>query len=512
MTATLTRQDVIAALRGYRRLDVSDPVIACDNVDAIPMQDALEVYLALASGGRGVWQDASGRRSRAAALLPAVGHLLRDVATLPATYASYRRDATAAAEAAAHVTPSSRGLSPVLFLRTDHWFNVTSGGSVGHLKGVIDGLRSLGHEVQIVSTDCLAGIPADEHFHLCAPRYGRGRNIPNLPELTHNRALADFVAARWEQWKPQLVYQRLSTLSYIGPWLKARYGVPYVCEYNGSMPWMARHWVRRPLFLEKLALKTERASLANADLIVAVTEESRDELAAAGYAPERILVNPNGVDPEVFHPDIDAGSVRRKYGLEGKLVIGFIGTFGLWHGAEVLAEAFAELVRRRPDLRPSLRLLMIGDGGQRAVAEAIVDRSGVREEVIFAGRLPQAHAPAALAACDVFASPHVPNPDGSPFFGSPTKLFEYMAMGRPIVASNLNQIGRILQHEVTAVLVPPGNAVALSVGLERACDDAGLRQRLGAAARAVVVERFSWRAHTARIIEAIGERLGRAPA
>jgi glycosyltransferase involved in cell wall biosynthesis len=281
--------------------------------------------------------------------------------------------------------------------------------------------------------------------------------------------------------------------------------LPLVLEYNGSEVWVARHWgsgVPR----QALAERVERLGLRSADLVVVVSEPLRDELAAGGVAPERILVNPNGVDPQTYHPDVDGSGVRRLYGLKGKTVIGFIGTFGAWHGAEKLAEAFALLLARRPDLRSGLRLLFIGDGLRRAATEAAVREAGLSGLAVFTGTVPQAEGPAHLAACDILAAPHVPNADGSRFFGSPTKLFEYMAMGRAIAASALDQMDAVLEDGVTAVKALPGDAEDFSRALERLCADARLRGELGAAARRRVVERHTWRRHTERIIRALEDR------
>ena len=112
----------------------------------------------------------------------------------------------------------------------------------------------------------------------------------------------------------------------------------------------------------------------------------------------------------------------------------------------------------------------------------------------------QADGPAHLAACDILASPHVPNPDGSAFFGSPTKLFEYMAMGRPIVASALEQIADVLSDEETALLVPPGDIDALANALLRLIDTPALGRRLGANAREAALQRHTWQRHTQRIL------------
>jgi glycosyltransferase involved in cell wall biosynthesis len=111
-----------------------------------------------------------------------------------------------------------------------------------------------------------------------------------------------------------------------------------------------------------------------------------------------------------------------------------------------------------------------------------------------------------LAASDVCVSPHVPNPDGSRFFGSPTKLFEYMGLGRAIVASDLEQIGEVIEHERTGLLSPPGDVDAAAAAILRLLDDPDLRSRLGDAALAEARERYSWKAHTRRILDALAAR------
>jgi glycosyltransferase involved in cell wall biosynthesis len=302
-----------------------------------------------------------------------------------------------------------------------------------------------------------------------------------------------------------LVYQRYSLNNYAGLRLARRLDVPLVIEYNGSEIWMNRHW-GRPLKYEELASKIELLNMNQADLIVVVSRAMRDELASRGVAADRILVNPNGVDPDRYSPNVDGGAVRAKHGLEGRVVIGLISTFQPWHGADVLARAFVTLLRDHPAYRDSVHLLMIGTGSGLAATKRIVSVAGLEANVHFTGLVPQEDGAQYLAACDILASPHVPNPDGSPFFGSPTKLFEYMAMGKAIVASNLDQIGEVLRHGETAWMVPPDDADALARGLARLVQDRDLRSTLGAAARRDVLAHHTWRAHVMKILEALEAR------
>ncbi|MDI6691685.1 MAG: glycosyltransferase family 4 protein [Anaerosomatales bacterium] len=395
-----------------------------------------------------------------------------------------------------------------LYLRTDFAFGLVSGGSLGHIAGVLNNLDAFGEKPILITSDRIVTARPDIETHVVWPQ-PEFRDFGELWSLAYNEHLLPRVREIVGDRQVRFVYQRYSHNNFVGLAFAAERKVPFVLEYNGSEVWMSLYWGRR-LKYEALAEKIELANLHGADLVVVVSKAMRDELVERGIDPDKILVNPNGVDPEMYRPDIDGSAVRERYGLQGKTVVGFIGTFGRWHGAEVLVDAYGRLLARRPDLRESTRLLMVGDGVTMPECRAFVERHGIAENVVFTGLVPQEQGPEHLAAMDVFASPHVPNPDGSPFFGSPTKLFEYMAMGRGIVASNLDQIGEVLENGRTAWLVKPGDADDLSRGIERLVDDPALRAELGRAAREDAVAKHTWLEHTRRIIEALEARCGKA--
>ena len=110
--------------------------------------------------------------------------------------------------------------------------------------------------------------------------------------------------------------------------------------------------------------------------------------------------------------------------------------------SEVLAQAITQI-----PTDSALRFLLIGSGALRARVEEILREAGAGDRVLMPGAVAHDRVPTLLDACDILVSPHVPLDAGAEFFGSPTKLFEYMAMGKGIVASRLGQIGEVLQHE-----------------------------------------------------------------
>jgi glycosyltransferase involved in cell wall biosynthesis len=410
--------------------------------------------------------------------------------------------------ASAERTPSGltleRSASP-LYLRTDLSFGVRAGGSVGHIAGVVNELGFVLGPPIVLTAAAVPTLRTDiEVHHVDAPE--AFWNFRELPTFVLNDVLYAEALSVIQGRRASLVYQRYSVNAYAGLRIARRLGVPFVLEYNGSEIWKRRHW-HRPLKYEALASRIELLNINAADLVVVVSRALRDELVSRGASSNRILVNPNAADPDRYSPTIDGAAVTARYRLEGKTVIGFIATFQPWHGAEVLAEAFVHLLRERPAYRDSVRLLMMGTGPRLTPAKEIVSRAGLSDCVVFTDLISQEDGPQHLAACDILTSPHVPNPDGSPFFGSPTKLFEYMAMGKGIVASNLDQIGDVLRHGETAWLVPPADPHALAAGLARLVEDTVLQRALGEAARRDLLAHHTWRSHVRRTIDALEARL-----
>jgi glycosyltransferase involved in cell wall biosynthesis len=383
----------------------------------------------------------------------------------------------------------------ILYLRSQLWLGLEGGGSVAHTAGVIGGLEQAGVDVHVVSSDRLPGVAAATT--IVAPETWFDGPKREVEELAYNVAFFVAALASARRVRPQAIYQRHSAFNCGGALLSRLLRLPLVLEFNSSELWKGRYW--GGLHRARAAELVERINLRAADRVVVVSTVLRDVLMAAGVAPDKMVVNPNGVDPQQFRPDPAGTDIRRRLGLDSSVVVGFSGTFGLWHGIPTLAEALARVAQARSHVH----WLLIGDGPLRRLVDDAVERHGLADRVSLPGLVPHADMPAYLAACDILVSPHGRQADGGEFFGSPTKLFEYMAAGRPIVASAVGQIAEALVDEQSALLVPSDDADALSKAVVRLVDDACLRVRLAQAARQAAVDHHTWRQNAERVLTSL---------
>lgn len=412
----------------------------------------------------------------------------------------------------------------VLYLKTNLWFGIKAGGSIGHIAGVVNGLQRLGHQVNFASAE--PPVMIDEAVKFLQAEPPKAFGLPyELNNYRFQRGFEQMLESTMETHAFGLIYQRLSAANYLGAALSRRYRLPLVVEYNGSEVWIAKHW-GRPMRFHTLAAMAEEVMLKHADLVVTISEVLRGELIEKGVEPNRIVCYPNCIDPAVFSPErfsqSERDTLRECYGIAAdSIVLSFIGTFGQWHGAEMLAEAIARLYveERQWVIDNKVHFLLVGDGLKMPQVRTVIEKAGAEEVCTFAGLVPQDQAALHLAAADILISPHAPNQDGTRFFGSPTKLFEYMAMEKGIVASNLDQIGQVLSPRLNAkelpiktpehdnsslaVLYEPGDLEELIRSLRFLVERKDWREWLAKNARQRAMSEYTWTHHVRAILEGL---------
>lgn len=256
------------------------------------------------------------------------------------------------------------------------------------------------------------------------------------------------------------------------------------------------------------AKQMTRYTLTAADCIICVSEPSKRRLVSVWQIPEeKITVFPNGVDVLRYRPYPEKrAEVRASLGIGSNPLIIFVGTFYPWHDVATLLDAFAQVLTVYPDTH----LLLVGDGKQRQAMVQRVTDLGIEHAVRFTGMLPQAEIPPLVSAADVAVAPY-PKMEHE-WWGSSMKLFEYIASGVAVVASDLGQqITEVIQDDTNGLLVAPGNASALAVALKRLIGDPALRSRLGQQARDDAVQKYSWERYVSRLERVYEAVISRQP-
>jgi glycosyltransferase involved in cell wall biosynthesis len=490
-------------LKALRALHPDVLAIATERLPWQRGQNLFMVFGALAGAREVLMIDAHGgelRRSRSNVLIGAPARLGRETLTSANDLAQSRRELQRLEQ---EVWQGSRTASAIpnrsrlraVYLRATPGPGTQAGGAASHIKGVVEALRTLGVDVQVISNDQIAGMDhSHDQFKVIAPQPSGGTRA--LFDIHNNLVFTRGAAPLIEQAQPDFIYQRYARFSWAGASAAVRTKRPLFLEYNGSEVWVGRHWDRVGSL--DLLERYERLNLDAAARIFVVSEVERRNLEARGVTAEKIVVNPNGVDVERFRPGVGGVEARPELGLrETDVVAGFVGTFGPWHGVEKFAEAIKSIPMEMP-----VRFLLVGSGSLHTEVEKQLEGEVQTGRVIFTGSVVHERVPALLDACDILVAPHVPLADGSEFFGSPTKVFEYMAMGKPIVASRLGQIGEVLTDRETALLVEPGSVRELAAAIVKLVGDEELRFRIGVKAREVAEREFTWKHNAQRVLQA----------
>lgn len=388
-----------------------------------------------------------------------------------------------------------------MFLRTDFYGQLNVGGSFSHAAGFLGGLRKLGHPYFVVSS---GAFPAANDAQVYQIPYSKFFwNLPEVHSIAYNARVIRRAQQILQREEPDFIYHRHSEFNFASSVLARKFSIPLVLEFNGSEVWVKKNW--GVMYLKGILQNAEDVQLLSADLIVVVSDVIKESLIQWGVDPDKILVNPNGVDPDQFHPGVDGSQVRKLNRLEGKIIAGFVGTFGAWHGVEVMAKAIKPTIEKNP----LVHFLIVGDGALRGEVERIIRDDNVEEYVTLTGSVAHSDIPRYLAACDVLLSPHVHSVDGTQFFGSPTKLFEYMAMAKPVVASGVGQIGDVIHDGRNGLLMKERDHVDLAEKILTLSHDTALRERLGSAARQDALQHYTWEQNARRVTEAVQPLLKR---
>ena len=286
-------------------------------------------------------------------------------------------------------------------------------------------------------------------------------------------------------------------------------GVPSIYEVRGL--WEVTRGSRDPQWAKggmyRFMARMEADAAASATRVLAITQALKDELVDRGVAEEKITVVPNAVDADRFTPQPRDAKLEAALELQGKTVIGYVGSVLDYEGLRLLVEA-AEILRSR---RSDFAVLIVGDGAELESFQELVRERELEDVVRFTGRVPHADVERYYSLVDIAPFPRLPLPVCE--MVSPLKPFEALAMGKAVVASDVAALAEIIQPGVNGLLHRKGDTADLTRQLERLLDDPGLRAELADRGGRWVREHRQW-SDMAQIVSGIYEELGghRAPA
>ncbi|UZP67557.1 glycosyltransferase [Desulfovibrio mangrovi] len=342
-----------------------------------------------------------------------------------------------------------------------------------------------------------AGKPADKQKGSLLGRlyYERLPAVVHLAEelVWHRKRFAQTVRGVCEQWRPDFVYERYALCQTGGLRVAEALDIPLFLEVNSPLH---DERCRRglPLGFRALARRDEQRLWARADRVFCVSEALKTRIEPLRQRGGEVFVTPNGVDTTMFTLDRRAGALRRRLGLEGETLVGWLGALSPERGAEEFVSIMAGVLAQRNDVHA----VLIGAGPMEAELKRRTAELGCAGRMHFTGGVAHEEVPSLLADLDIAAAPYPKLPN---FYFSPMKLYEYMASGLPVVAGNMGQIEAVVEHGATGLLLPPQDQEAWVHEIVALCDDHERRAELGARARERALAFGSWQGNASLILE-----------
>ena len=405
-----------------------------------------------------------------------------------------------------------------------------------HIRGVVKGLRQLGHRVAILSlpgaepeaeaqpsTD-IASQTATSESQANANVSAHAAKSSSSQENAESKSGSPSLASRLTEatkYVPEfvfelieilfnlvsllrirkavkthattMIYERYSLFLFSTVWWAKRHNIPVVLEINDSC---LVHRVR-PLFFKGIARKFERWIFQNATGLVFISTQFKQtsERAYGTIAP--CVVSPNGADLDAFQPNPSRRqALRKELKIDDKLVLGYVGAFVHWHGIDWFVEDIASKLADYPNVV----LLLVGDGVCFEPIKQAVKQNNIQHQVLLPGRVPHE-----LIADYIDAMDYGILPDSNDY-GSPMKLFEFMAMGKGMVAPDFSPVAEVVKDGKTSWLFPANDraqCINTTLELTRRPDEL---KTVGEQARRYIEAERQWRHNAEQLMSLVEDK------
>lgn len=357
-----------------------------------------------------------------------------------------------------------------------------------HINGIVGALRDMGNNVDVIC-------PMEENRDgvTTSTVNVMSRLMPEIifeiMEIVYNFAAYRKAKIHINTKKISFIYERFAFFSWTGMLLAKRLKAPLFLEvnYTTHTPLVRK----RTNILMPLARYIENEVLNSADAIFVVSSFLKKQLIELGVSEKKIHLTVNAVDKDIFGVNYNSVEIKDKYCLRDTIVIGYVGGFYHWHELDLLLKAVKTVEREKNNLS----LLLIGEGPDKSKLKDLYKKMGMHSKLIMPGEVEHKELPKYLNAMDICILPDTNN------YCSPVKIFEYMAMGKPVIAPELDNIRDIIVDKINGILFKPKDYVELGNALELLLENKELYRKISVAAKEEIFKYHLWSNNAENILE-----------
>jgi glycosyltransferase involved in cell wall biosynthesis len=274
----------------------------------------------------------------------------------------------------------------------------------------------------------------------------------------------------------------------MGQRLSRKMGVPLVLEINDPISETLSYY---PSPLKKYAALVEKNIIWHAKGVVVGSLALRDYFINQGFPSDKFIVIYPTADYSLFDSSLYSGNISSH--AKEFISIGFIGNMRAWHRVDLLLQAFNQVYR---NIR-NVRLEIVGDGPEMGKIRKVTEDLGIGQVVCFRGSVPYSKIPEVIAGFDICTIPN------ATWYGSPTKLFEYAAMGKAIVGNSCSPVAEIIEDGKNGFLFDSADPNSLAQALMRLVKDNDLRDMLGERILEKVRTEITWEKNIDKILKVL---------
>jgi len=362
-------------------------------------------------------------------------------------------------------------------------------GQYVHVEELTNALKKLGHEIIMVGPKVVEQKEFGSDGGFVAKLK---KNLPSalyeILEFCYSFIAFAKLAAATIRHKPDGFYERYNLFMPAGIWIKKIFKLPMLLEVNA--PLFDERTKYNGIKLKKLAKWSENYTWRNADYVLPVTRVLAEIIKKHANVPEeRIRVIPNGIDPEKFKNVPTTEDAKKRLGLDGKFILGFTGFVREWHRLDLVVDVLADT-----RLEENMHFLIVGAGPVIEFLEQRAIKLGVHQKMTVTGIINRDSIADYIAAFDIALQPDVVD------YASPLKLFEYLALGKPVIAPQKDNIREIIEHKVNGMLILFEN-VNLIQAITRIKNDTLFSASISQEAKhTITVKKLTWENNAAKVI------------